>query len=79
MMLEILPIIAVLGLFFIGLWLISRKQMNDYKGYLASHTEETAHQTANQREMIDAQVAAIDRQTLVLKRIAKALQDRPDR
>lgn len=70
------PVVALLALALGGLALLSGKQVKDYKKYLEQHTTETKRQTDNQREMIEAQVAATDRQTNVLKRIAEVLERR---
>jgi hypothetical protein len=74
--LDFLPIILILGVFMVGGIVLSRKQARDYKSYLEQHTAETARQTAAQRELITAQVAAVDRQTEVLARIADTLERR---
>jgi uncharacterized protein YxeA len=73
---DILPVIAILALLLGGALYVARKQARDYKAYLTQHTAETARQTEAQRELITQQVAAADRQTEVLNRIAEALERR---
>lgn len=75
-MVDLLPAFAILAVFLGGGILLARKQARDYKSYLAQHTAETARQTEAQRALISQQVAAIDRQTEVLARIAEALERR---
>lgn len=76
-MADWIPFLVLGTLLLLGLWLVSRKQVRDYKTYLDQHTAETAKQTETQRQLIDMQIAAIDRQTEALDRIAKALENRP--
>jgi len=75
-MAEVLPVLAVLAVFLGIAIFLGRKQARDYKSYLAQHTAETTRQTEAQRDLITQQVAAIDRQTEVLTRIAEALERR---
>ena len=75
-MAELLPVLAVLAVFLGIAIFLGRKQARDYKNYLAQHTAETTRQSEAQKDLVTQQVAAIDRQTEVLTRIAEALERR---
>lgn len=67
--------LTFLGLLLGGLWLISAISMRQYRAYVGQHVEET-------RKLTDAQeatLAAVQKQTVALERIAAALEARRER